>query len=55
MAAPVALDAAFMCLGFSADAAVTLAAADKENLTVELLQYMDDKTVETLCASMRKT
>ena len=54
MAAPVALNAAFMRLGFSADAAVTLAAADKENLTVESLQYMDDKTVETLCASMRK-
>jgi hypothetical protein len=54
MAAPVALNAAFIRMGFSADAAVILAAADKENLTIESLQYMDDKTVETLCASLRK-
>jgi hypothetical protein len=54
MAAPVALNAAFIRMGFSADATVILAAADKENLTVESLQYMDDKTVETLCASLRK-
>jgi hypothetical protein len=54
MAAPVALNAAFIRMGFSADATVILAAADKENLTVDSLQYMDDKTVETLCASLRK-
>jgi hypothetical protein len=54
MAAPVALNAAFVQMGFSGDAAVILAEADKENLTVESLQYMDDKTVETLCTSLRK-
>ena len=36
------------------DAAVTLAATDKENLTVNLLQYMDNKIADTLCASMHK-
>jgi hypothetical protein len=54
MAAPVALNAAFVRMGFSGEATVILAAADKENLTIESLQYMDDKTVETLCASLRK-
>jgi hypothetical protein len=54
MAEPVALNVAFMRLGFIVDALVTLAAADKENLTVKLLQYMDDKTVETLFSLMLK-
>lgn len=54
MAAPVALNAAFTRMGFSAHATAHLTAADKENLTIDSLQYMDDKTVETLCSSMRK-
>ena len=51
MAAPFALNAAFVRMGFNADAAVILAAEDKENLTVESLQYMNNKTVDTLCSS----
>jgi hypothetical protein len=54
MAAPVALNAAFIRMGFSAEAMFILAAADKENLIVESLHYMDGKTVETLCASLCK-
>jgi hypothetical protein len=54
MAAPVALNAAFMRMGFSAEAAAILADVDRENLTVGSLQYLDDKGIKTLCASLRK-
>jgi hypothetical protein len=50
MATSVALNAAFIHMVFSAEATVILAAADKKNLTVESLHYMDEKTVEMLCA-----
>ena len=54
MAAPAALNTAFVRLGFSDAAAAILAEADKENLTIEALQYFDDKGVKILCASLRK-
>jgi hypothetical protein len=54
MAAQVALNAAFMRLGFGADAAAILSDPAKENLTIEALQLFDDKVVKTLCATLRK-
>ena len=51
MAAPVALNAAFVRIGFSAEASTTLADENKENLTLESLQYLDDKGIKILCAS----
>ena len=54
MAAPVALNAAFVRMGFSAEAATTLADENKENLTLESLQFLDDKGIKILCASLRK-
>ena len=54
MNAPVALNAAFVWLGFSVAAATTLAEEEKEAVTIDLLQYFDDKGVKTLCATLRK-
>jgi hypothetical protein len=54
MTAPVALNAAFMHMGFSAEAAAILADVDQENLTVGALQYLDDKGFKTLCAWLCK-
>jgi hypothetical protein len=54
MAAPAALNSAFMRLGFSDDAAAILADDDKESLTIDALQIFDDKGVKILCASLRK-
>jgi hypothetical protein len=54
MAAPAALNTAFVRLGFSDAAAAILADDDKEKLTIEALQYFDDKGVKILCASLRK-
>ena len=54
MAAPVALNAAFVRMGFSAEVATTLADENKENLTLESLQYLDDKGIKILCAFLRK-
>jgi hypothetical protein len=54
MAATVALNAAFMRMGFSNEAAAILTDATKENLEVDTLQYLDDKGIKILCASLRK-
>jgi hypothetical protein len=54
MAAPVALNAAFMRMGFSQESSAILADVNKENLTIASLQYLDDKGIKTLCASLRK-
>lgn len=54
MAAPVALNAAFIRMGFSAEASAILADVNRENLTVDSLQYLDDKGIKILCASLRK-
>jgi hypothetical protein len=54
MAAPVALNAAFMQMGFSQEASAILADVNKENLTIASLQYLDDKGIKTLCASLCK-
>jgi hypothetical protein len=54
MAAQVALNAAFVWLGFGADAAAILAGPAKENLTVEAFQLFDDKGMKALCATLRK-
>jgi hypothetical protein len=54
MAAPVALNAAFLRMGFSAEASGILADVDRENLVVGTLQYLDDKGIKVLCASLRK-
>jgi hypothetical protein len=54
MDAIVALNAAFVRLGFSIAAATTLAEEEKEAVTIDLLQYFDDKGVKTLCATLRK-
>jgi hypothetical protein len=54
MTAPVTLNAAFVWLGFSNDAAEMLADATKEALDIEAFQYFDDKGIKTLCATLRK-
>jgi hypothetical protein len=54
MAAPVALNAMFVRLGFSAAAATILADEDQENLSIDALLYFDDKGIQTLCATLRK-
>ena len=56
MAAPasVNLAAAFVCIGFTAAAAVILADPAKESLDIEALRNLDDKGVKTLCATLRK-
>jgi hypothetical protein len=54
MAATVALNAAFVRMGFSNEAAAILTDATKENLEIGTLQYFDDKGIKILCASLRK-
>ena len=54
MAATVALTAAFVRMGFSNEGATILTEATKENLTIDTLQYLDDKGIKVLCASLRK-
>lgn len=54
MAAPVALNAMFVRLGFSAAAATILADVDRENLDMSALTFFDDKGIQTLCATLRK-
>jgi hypothetical protein len=54
MAATVALNAAFVWMGFSNEAATILTDATKENLEIGTLQYLDDKGIKILCASLRK-
>jgi hypothetical protein len=41
-------------MGFSNEAAAILTDATKENLEVHTLQYLDDKGIKILCASLRK-
>jgi hypothetical protein len=54
MAAIVALNAAFVRMGFSNEAATILTDSTKENLEIDTLQYLDDKGIKILCASLRK-
>jgi hypothetical protein len=54
MAATVALTAAFVSMGFSDEGATILTLATKENLTIDTLQYLEDKGIKVLCASLRK-
>jgi hypothetical protein len=54
MAASVALNTAFVRIGFGNDAATILADPNKENLTIEALQLFDDKGVKKVCAALRK-
>jgi hypothetical protein len=48
------LSAAFIRLGFNADAAAMLADVNKENLDIASLQFFDEKGVKILCATLRK-
>jgi hypothetical protein len=54
MAPPVALKAEFIQMEFSAEATVILAAVDKYNITVESLQYMDDKDAMRIITPVRR-
>ena len=54
MSVSVALNAAFVRLGFSAEAAVMLADPIRESIDIMTLQYFDDKGVTNLCATLRK-
>ena len=54
MSAYVALNAAFVRLGFSVEAAMMLADPTRESIDLEALQMFDDKGVKTLCATLRK-
>ena len=50
MAAAIQLNAAFVRLGFSDDAADVLTDPDMENIQIDSLKYFDDKGVKILCA-----
>ena len=39
---------------FNANAVVILPTEGKENLTIASVQYLDSKTIETLCSSLKK-
>jgi hypothetical protein len=54
MAAQVALNAAFVRLGFGADATAILVNPAKENLTVEALQLVDDKGMRMFGETLSK-
>jgi hypothetical protein len=54
MAAVIQLNAAFVRLGFSDDAADVLTDPDMENIQIDSLKYFDDKGVKILCATLRK-
>ena len=54
LALTTALTAAFLRLGFNEDAAAILADINREGLTIEALQYFDDKGVQELCSSLRR-
>jgi hypothetical protein len=49
-----ALTAAFLRLGFNAGASAILADRDREGLTIDALQYFDDKGVQDLCSGLRR-
>jgi hypothetical protein len=48
------LEAAFMRIGFPETGAKKLCSIEGENYTLEVLLYMDDKVVKTLCQTSRK-
>jgi hypothetical protein len=52
MTAPIALNGAFMRMAFSQEVSAILADVNKENCTIASLQYVDDKCIKTLCASL---